>query len=196
MSAPPPTRRAPKASPADEPATAKRGSLRWVREVLGRSIRLEQRNKQLHVVLAPTRQAESPLSELEQQRAELGARLLVHDPATQTVRSLFLVHDELRSGGWRGVSALPSTVVRRAVVEAQLLQSQEATPVLLGIIDRLRRLVEAAEARAAEVAMEREWAVHAAPEVSETNFDEFELMERSWIGTVPSGLDPSAPPPP
>jgi hypothetical protein len=27
------------------------------------------------------------------------------------------------------------------------------------------------------------------PEVSETNYDEYELMERSWIGTVPAGLD-------
>ena len=37
-----------------------------------------------------------------QQRAELGARLLVHDPAIQIVRHLFIVHDELRSGGWAG----------------------------------------------------------------------------------------------
>ena len=35
-----------------------------------------------------------------QQRAELGARLLVHDPATQIVRNLFIVHDELRANGW------------------------------------------------------------------------------------------------
>ena len=30
------------------------------------------------------------------------------------------------------------------------------------------------------------------PEVSDTNFDEYELMERSWAGTVPSGLVLSA----
>ena len=27
------------------------------------------------------------------------------------------------------------------------------------------------------------------PEVSETDYDEYELMERSWVGTVPAGLD-------
>ena len=33
---------------------------------------------------------------------KLGARLLVHDPATQVVRNLFIVHDELRANGWAG----------------------------------------------------------------------------------------------
>ena len=27
------------------------------------------------------------------------------------------------------------------------------------------------------------------PEVSDTNFGEFELAERSWAGTVPNGLE-------
>ena len=47
------------------------------------------------------------MSLLMQQRAELGARLLVHDPATQIVRNLFIVHDELRANGWPGVETLP-----------------------------------------------------------------------------------------
>ena len=39
----------------------------------------------------------------------------------------------------------------------------------------------------AEKSSEREQP--ATPEVSETNYDEYELMERSWVGTVPSGLN-------
>ena len=98
MSAKPPTRQAPTAAPA-----AKRGSLRWVREVLGRSIKLEQRKNQLPVArVDPRGEPEEPMSLLMQQRAELGARLLVHDTATQIVRNLFIVHDELRVNGWTG----------------------------------------------------------------------------------------------
>ena len=60
MSAKPPTRQAPTAAPA---AAAKRGSLRWVRDVLGRSIRLEQRKNQLHVALVdPRGEPEEPMS--------------------------------------------------------------------------------------------------------------------------------------
>ena len=46
--------------------------------------------------------------------------------------------------------------------------------------------------------LEKEWEREqpATPEVSETNYDEYELMERSWIGTVPAGLDLSERAPP
>ena len=62
------------------------------------------------------------------------------------------------------------------------------------IIETLRSIKIAAEARAAQAvqdALEKEWEREepATPEVSETNYDEYELMERSWIGTVPAGLD-------
>jgi len=185
MSAKPPTRQAPTAAPA-----AKRGSLRWVREVLGRSIKLEQRKNQLHVGLVdPRGEPEEPMSLLMQQRAELGARLLVHDPATQIVRNLFIVHDELRANGWTGVETLPAKVVSRAVSEAEILAVDEPSEVLATIITALRELKVAADARAAREALEADWEVPQVPEVSDTNFDEYELMERSWAGTVPAGLD-------
>ena len=60
---------------------------------------------------------------------------------------------------------------------------------LATIIAELRELKVAAEARAAQEALEAEWEVPQVPEVSDTNFDEYELMERSWAGTVPAGLD-------
>ena len=44
-------------------------------------------------------------------------------------------------------------------------------------------------ARAARELAEAEWEVPQIPEVSDTNFDEYELMERSWAGTIPAGLE-------
>ena len=44
-------------------------------------------------------------------------------------------------------------------------------------------------AREAHEALEAEWEIPKVPEVSDTNFDEYELMERSWAGTVPAGLE-------
>jgi hypothetical protein len=185
MSAKPPTRQAPTAAPA-----AKRGSLRWVREVLGRSIKLEQRKNQLPVArVDPRGEPEEPMSLLMQQRAELGARLLVHDTATQIVRNLFIVHDELRVNGWTGVENLPVKVIASAENEAEILAVDEPSDVLATIVKALRELKVAAEARAARGALEADWDVPQMPEVSDTNFDEYELTERSWAGTVPAGLD-------
>ena len=199
MSAKLPTRPTSRDHPGAERGAArapqeKRGSLRWVRSVLGRSIRLEQRRDQrLGAIIDPRRvaAADAPLSLLMQQRADLGARLLVHDPATQPVRNLFVIHDELGSRGWAGVEALRPQIVDRALTEAEILSSQEPSSLLSSIIESLRALRAAADERvvqAAHAASEREWETLKVPEVSETNYDEYELMERSWVGTVPAGL--------
>ncbi|MEO8080156.1 MAG: hypothetical protein ABI641_06470 [Caldimonas sp.] len=196
MAARPPTGKAPHlplSSGGDGPRQREtHRSLRWVRDVLGRSIGLSQRREQLHDGLVEHQRIATaePLSLLTQQRADLGARLLVHDPATQAVRHLFVVHDELGARGWQGVADLPLPVMARALTEAEILDSQESSPMLATIIERLRELMAAADARQAVEALDREFvAGHAGPEVSETNFDEFELMERSWMGTVPAGLE-------
>jgi hypothetical protein len=172
-------------------------SLRWVKDVLSRSITLEHRrargpsggsDKGRGASLDPAARL------LIEQRADLGARLLVHDPATQLVRNLFVIHDELGTRGWAGVEALPPSLVGRALTEAELLGLQEPSPMLTTIIEQLRAIKTAGEARAArklQETLESQWerGQPATPEVSETNFDEFELMERSWVGTVPNGLD-------
>ena len=187
MPAKPPQRFEPE---TDRNAPAKRGSLRWVRNVLGRSLRLEQ-PRSMGQAAAGDASLDTPLSLVMQQRAELGARLLVHDPATQVVRHLFVVHDELRVGGWTAVEALPLAVIGKAASEAEVLGTDEPSPLLATIIDALRAIRIAADARAtraAHDAIEAEWETPKMPEVSDTNFDEYELMERSWAGTVPSGL--------
>lgn len=196
MSAKPPTRQAlhePVEDRSAAPVTDdKQGSLRWVRDVLGRSIRLEQRRHQGPPVPGEPRggaTSDKPLSLLIQQRAELGARLLVHDPATQPVRNLFVVHDQLGSSGWPGVAALPLKVVGRALKEAEILHGDESSPLLATIIESLRELLVSADEQVAQDLLEREFETLQIPEVSETNYDEYELMERSWVGTVPAGLE-------
>ena len=177
-------------------------SLRWVKDVLSRSIQLQ--HKRSHGQAAEQGRGPAPdpaTTLLMEQRADLGARLLVHDPATQLVRNLFVIHDELGARGWAGVRALPLTLVGRALTEAEILQVQEPSPLLMTIIETLRSIKISAEARAARTvqdAMEKQWEREqpATPEVSETNYDEYELMERSWIGTVPAGLDLSERAPP
>jgi len=172
-------------------------SLRWVKDVLSRSMRLE--HKRSDGAATSAEKGHGPADDpgttlLLEQRADLGARLLVHDPATQLVRNLFVIHDELGKRGWAGVEALPLILVGRALTEAEILHLQEPSSLLTTIVETLRSIKITAEARAAQAVqetLEREWAREqpAIPEVSETNYDEYELMERSWVGTVPAGLD-------
>jgi hypothetical protein len=184
-----------RAQPADRGAAPppKRRSLEWVRDVLGRQIRLERDRKQERVAAPEAKRApgepDTALSLVMQQCAEIGARLLIHDPATQPVRHLFILHDELRSGGWERVEALPLKIIDRALTEAEILDCAEPSPLLTTIVEELRGQKAAAEARAAREAAEVEWEVPQVPEVSDTNFDEYELMERSWAGTIPAGLE-------
>ena len=195
MSAKPPKFTDSGAEPASSRGTdarARRRSFGWVRDVLGRSIKLEQRKNQLHVTLVdPKKETDSdkPMTLLMQQCAELSARLLVHDPATQPVRHLFLLHDELLSGGWQKVEALPPKVLDRALTEAEILDCAEPSPMLSTILEELRAQKSAADARAAREAAEAEWEVPQIPEVSDSDFAEWELMERSWAGTIPAGLE-------
>ncbi len=196
MFASPRSRKAPHArrvESRDAKGAARRGSLRWLTELLRRAWRARLK------AAAPTSDAridpgcepaaDQPLSLLVQQRNELSARLLVHDPATHIVRNLFVIHDELRANGWPGVEALPLKIIDRALTEAEILATDDPSPMLDAIIDELRKVKLAADGRAELEARDREWATMQVPEVSDSDFGEFELAERSWAGTVPTGLE-------
>lgn len=165
------------------------GSLRWLKGLLGRPVALQRRNGKLHMVLVDRRRpAEAQrVQAMEKLRDELRTRLLGHEHAhaAQAMRHLVFVHDELGRRGWAGVEAMPPRVLRKALVQAQMLHDHEASTPLARMIDRMRVLLVAAELReerrertAREVAGEQ-------LEVSETTHEEFEAMERSWVGTVP-----------
>jgi len=201
MSARPPSLPWLRAKPArnDDDAGESAGKLRWARSLLTRSVGLEKRGKQLHVVLVERNRgpgARTSTSPLQQMRDELRARLLVHDPATQAIRNLYVVYKELSGDGWPAVEALPHGLMKLAQVEAEILQTQEPSPVLRAIIERLIA-VNAIAAQRVELEAElpdlvdeetERWAVTDIPEVSEASHEEFERMERSWIGTEPAEL--------
>lgn len=192
MSSLPRSRKASRATPVRKAARpARRGSLRWLVALVAGAWRKSQGAPAAAARIEPACEAavEQPESQLARQCRELGARLLVHDPAMHVVRNLFAVHDELGLRGWAGVEALPVKIVGRALAEAEIMAAGEPSPVLETIIVSLRDLKTAADTRAAQEALEREWETLQVPEVSDTNFGEFELAERSWAGTVPNGLE-------
>ena len=142
----------------------------------------------------PSRKAsgtKQPPSLLTQMRDELRARLLVHDPATQAVRNVYAVYKAMGDNGWEAVAALSHLVLGRALAEAEMLDIQDPSPMLALVVEQLRELEAGARATAPVDEADPdadEWKAPAIPEVSEATHEEWELMERSWIGTVPSGL--------
>ena len=186
-------RRAPRGTP---------GSMRWVKGLLGRPLALERRGSQLHLTLVDRRRPPELIQahELESLRTELRARLLAHeDDSTATVmRHLVFVHDVLGGQGWAGVEAMASRVLGKALVQAQMLASEEASPRLTHLIDRLQVLKAAASVReekgpapaAPEAAPEfrRTVDMDTRVEVSEGSAEDFDAIERSWEDTVSQKL--------
>jgi hypothetical protein len=121
------------------------------------------------------------------QRAELFARLLTHDPATRIVRHLLVVHDAWRRSGWTAAASLPASTVGRALFEAEVLAAEDPSPLFSAVVARLGQAHAAANAREAS-RHDSDWAAPPVAEVADSDFVEFELMERSWAGTVPAGL--------
>ena len=190
------------------------GSMRWLKGLLGRPLELQRRGGQLHVTLADRRRSPERVraDELEQVREELRARLLSQDleHAARVMRHLVFVHDALGNQGWAGLETLPSPLLGKALVQAQMLVSQSASDRLTLLIGRLRVAKVTAELR--EQRQPREHgdppdprdprdppdppdphglqvaapgiASAAAVEVSETTHAEFEAMQRRWVATL------------
>lgn len=180
-------RRAPRGTP---------GSVRWLGGLLGRPVGFQRRNGQLHVALIERRRSPETIEadEVAALSAELRTRLLAHDheQAAAVMRHLVLVHDVLSHRGWAGVASMASGLLRKAVMQAQLLAqslaSQESSAPLVELIDRLRLLQVAAGLREERQAKPGVPAQTNAPdsevEISETTPEEFEAMQRSWVDTV------------
>ena len=148
---------------------------------------LEKRGLSLHVVLKERRRRPGEI------RAEAMTRLLfelelhlveVESPTARgALRHLATVHDALLRKGWAGVAHLPSNTLARAVVQAQMISSRDATSRLRNFIEHLRQLQVAAEVR--------EDRLHHAPpmvnaegavEVRDTSAEEFDASVREWVG--------------
>jgi hypothetical protein len=178
------------------PGTKKaNGPLRQLKGLLARPLALERRGDQVHVVLVDRRRAppagKSP--SLSQLRAELRQRMLIqeHDEGARVMRHLAFVHDELGRSGWPGVGALPVQVLDKALVQAEMLASEEPSSALDMIIDQLRSLQLAAARRDERDSKLAEFENSTDVEVSAASHDEYDELERSWLGTIPAGLRPA-----
>ncbi len=172
-------RRAPRGTP---------GSLRWMREVLGRPLALEKRDKSVHLVLVERRRRPEVIraEAMTQLCYELGLRLVELDSPTahHAMRHLISVHDALLRKGWSGVECMPARLLAKAVVQAQMISSRDDSPRMRNFIEHLRKLQVAAEVREDRQAHPAQYGHESAVEVAETTPEAFEASEREWVGTV------------
>lgn len=175
-------RRAPKGAKLTQGSLSKLGSL------LNRPLSVQRQGTRLRVVPIERRRAPSAdrPPPLEQLRLELRARLLAqpHEHTARVMRHLVFVHDELGRKGWAGVEALPSQVLGKALLQAEMLDSEEPSPGLKAIVDRLRALRVAAELREERRPRRPEAELDTRPEVSDSTHEEFEEVERHWASTL------------
>jgi len=212
MSSTPSTQKRHRGAPHKERRTSKRlGPLGWIKSLLARPMRLERSGRLFKLVLVDRRRLRADGGQsLTQMRDELRDRLLLQDDGrtTEVLRHLVFVHHELGRRGWRGVQALPAGVLSKALVQAQMVVDADPTPALNAFVEKLRLARVAADVRenqaepvparpAAAAAVSAPLAAAAsalsppAPinlEVSEATQEEFEEMERSWVGELPAGL--------
>jgi hypothetical protein len=166
----------------------KAGSVRWMKSLLGRPLGMERRDNKLHVTLIERRRSPEQWEAevIHNLCTELSGRLLAHEHAhaAATMRHLVAVHDTLLNKGWSAVQALPSGVLAKALLQAQMLVSQEASSALAYLIDRLRLLQVAAELREERLGATGLEPTHSLVEVSEVSQAEYESSQGEWIATV------------
>ena len=177
--------------------------LKQLKGALGRPVKVEWRNGQPHVALVERRR--TPMLDRAQAHlcAELGALLLTQqaDETSNLLGPLVMVHDTLRRRGWEGVGALPLHVLANAARQSAMLASEDPSPVLKELGERLRKLHAVAVARAGADSQadgdveevdngDGDTTLPHHVEVSEGSFDDFERLERNWTRTVPSDPAP------
>lgn len=162
--------------------------LRRLKGVLKRPLRLERRGLHWLVVVVDRRRSPSPLAVPSEAQllSELRARLLAidHEHAANGMRQLVALHGKLRRKGWGAVEAMAARDLARALAQCELLASLEASPAMSMLIERLRLLKAASEAREERRARARADELDGQAEVIETSFDAFHETERGWLDTV------------
>lgn len=172
--------------------------LQRLKGALGRPMALQWRDGQPHVVLVERRNGAARLDRSQAHLcADLRARLLAQgaDETSKLLRYLVVVHDTLARKGWAGVGALPAPVLAKAIMQAHMLASEDPSPALTQLVERLRL------EHAAAVARDQAKRANRTPgdddvnaphrvEVTDASYKEFEDLERSWTRTMPSDLAP------
>jgi len=168
-----------------------------MKSILGRPLTLERRADGLHVTLLERRRSPEVIQaeSMTRLREELRLRLLdmEHQHATAAMRHLIFVHDVLGRQGWAGVQAMNSSVLRKAIVQVQMLVEREPSSRLGRFADKLRMLQAGAEAREeraqAHAKVLAEGGRDSSIEVSEASAEDYEASQREWDATMPAELD-------
>ena len=170
------------------------GSIRWMKSILGRPLTLQRRADGLHVTLLDRRRSPEVIQaeSMARLREELRLRLLEleHQHATTVMRHLVFVHDVLGRQGWAGVQAMNSSVLRKAVMQLQMLVEREPSKRLERLVERLRMMQAAAEAREERIQQHAQaLAAGDSLQVTEASPEEFEASQREWEAIAPAPLD-------
>ncbi len=181
------------------------GSVRWLKSLIGRPLRLEKRGSQLHLTLVDRRRSPEQIEQQErEQLCEEIRALLVSRGSEQEVavmRHLVLVHDVLVQRGWDGVAAMSSQVLRKALMQSQLLETHGRSAPLTELVDRLRLLQAAAGVREdkqrkpapppeATTTVSMGLTPQGSAEVLELSREAFEADARAWEKTEVAAFDP------
>lgn len=161
--------------------------LRWLRNLFKRPFHLRWQGAVPRIAYVERRGAPStdhPRA-LAGLRAQLD-RLLAEgrrSGASEVLLPLRVVHNELARRGWSGVELLPSRVLAKARLQAELVGGGASS--LAPLVERLHLLEAAAQVREERKARLQAPALVEQIEVSEATVEEFDEMEKSWLGVMP-----------
>jgi hypothetical protein len=162
------------------------GSLRWIKGLIGRSMRLERSGRRFQLVLVERRQAS---------RAGHAAAVLVTDFGRSVFGAEFgdltRVDDALARQGWSGVESLSSRVLGNALKQAEALAGRDPSPSLSALTERLSAAKVAAETRE-DRKLQRMKLEADSLVVSEATLEEFEATSRSWADRATPAPAPDA----
>ena len=97
--------------------------------------------------LAHARKAAASIGKTLYEPATSSTQASISDETSKLLRDLVVVHDKLTRKGWEGVGALPSTVLAKAIRQADMLASEEPSAALEQLAEHLRLHHAAAVAR-------------------------------------------------
>lgn len=184
---------------------AKAGPMRrafhWLSGLLRRPLGFMRNEGRLRFGFVERRRAPPDALEAAALRADLRSRMLAYPPdyAAHMLSHLVQLHDEYGRGGWAAVTALPPSVLGKALFQAQMLLRDHSSPPLKTLIERLRALQPVVPKPAAATAPVQDETPRAKTgselEISESTHEDFEATARSWFGTLPppSPEAPAAP---
>jgi len=170
---------------------------------VGSMRRLLQRPIKLGSSKAKARQQEREAKHqrVRQMRRDLYALFDQHASSRQLMRHLAIVERTLQEEGLQGFEALPMGVITKALAELERIVRDWSPTGLAELRSRMAVLARSRPPQAAsatggvqiDLRASGPLGLEGVAEVSEVDHSEFEEMERSWVGVVPTQPAPSSP---